>query len=54
MRSCKETEVSGCSWIPNDMGVGFFVRLRKPNWIIFYITLLSSAMESEVPTSDSG
>jgi len=22
-------------------GVGFFVRLRKYNWIIFYITLLS-------------
>jgi len=29
------------------LGVGFFVRLRQPNWIIFYITLRSTFLKTE-------
>jgi len=33
--------VARCRRFLGGVGVGFFLRLRKSNWIIFYIALLS-------------
>jgi len=45
LRSGKESEAFWWSRIPNDtrgrVGYSVRLRLRKSNWIIFYITLLS-------------
>jgi len=36
-----ESEVFGGVGFLTTLGVGFFVRLRMPSWVMFYITLLN-------------